>query len=281
MVYFDNCNITVGSTGILAESVRIRAENSIEPVYALGFRGVLNQVPEGPIRGQINLTYALNLQSEPVFPLINTFKNLTGSYEGITIVAAGITGYNCYLTNYSIKSSPNQIVYAEASFVTFRALSGNLRERITNENGIANFSGYLGNGWSTHILSGTSYLTAPIYNFDYSLSLQWEPNYIFGSALPLQIDLLNMSERMVFVRDTYHHIQFSGEEASRDTNNAYLRKNNSDNEINFLRYDFISDSNATFPSLVISLSGTRIKSSDAELQLDDFAKTITEITKFY
>ncbi len=280
MVYFDACHISVNNSGILADSATIRARNNIQPVYGIGRRGIFNQIPEDGIEGTVNFSYYINLLSEPIFPLTNTFKNLTGSYDGINIVIGGVTGFNCYLTSYSLKSAPNQLVKAEAAFTTYKPFSGVLRARISGENSISNFSGFLAHGWTTQILSGNSYLTVPIYDFNYNLEIDWSPVFTVANSLSNQVELMQMSESMSFVRDVFHNIQFSGEEASRESSTAFLQKNN-DNEINLLPYHYIASTGVNSPSLIISLSGTRIKTSEINVQLDDFVKTAVEVSKFY
>lgn len=280
MLYFDQCNIMVDNSGLLADSVSLNAQTNIQPIYGIGKRGIFNQSPEGPTEGNINISYFLNLQKEPIFPITATLKNLTGNYNGATIIIGGITGYQCYLTEYQIKNVPNQLTKVSASFVTFKPFSGMLRNRVSGEVAMSGFSGYLAHGWTTQILSGTSYLTAPIYDFGYSFNVEWQPIYVLGNQLSNDVILSKMTEQVSFIRDTYHHIQFSGEEATKTSSNAFLQKN-SNNEINLLPYIFVSDTGAGSPSITISLSGFRIRNSELNAQADDFVRTSVEATKHY
>src|SRR3990167_7544728 len=97
--YFNDVDVTIGGTGILAESASLSSQNSIEPQFILGRRGNIDQSPAGPQKTTFNFNYLLEIDNEPGLTGIKNLKNLSNpnSGENVTIAIAGITGYNCYL----------------------------------------------------------------------------------------------------------------------------------------------------------------------------------------
>lgn len=284
MIYFDQIDIVVDGTGILCEGFALDSTNTLSPAYSVGYKGTINQIPTDAIKNTIKINYLPKLDNEPIFAQINKIKTITGSsyteYSGINIIFGGVTGRNCFLDTFNLQSSPNQLVRGNASFTTYFPLSGTLRAKPSNTT-IQNLSGQIPHGWTTHIISGTSYLTAPVYDFSYDFSADWEPTYILGNEEPIQIDLLQGSERMTFLRDIYHHVQFSGETPQNESSNSLIHYVVGDEKIDILKYDFLSNTSSTNQGIVITLSGYKIKSSNLNASMDDFVKTVTEITNYF
>lgn len=280
MVYFDKCRVRINGTGILAESASINSANATEPGYFIGKKGVFNQVPEGPIQHNIQVSYFVHLTQEPVFALTNLFKTITGSYTGIDVEIGGVTGQQCFLTNYSLQSLPNELVKANATFISYVPLSGNFSDRPAGEV-VSTYSGNMAMGWTTHVLSGSSHLTAPIYDFNYDYSVNWQPQYILGQSSPTQVDLLGSIESITVTRDVYRHIQFTGEIAVYNSDNAPIRGFSNDQSVDLINYNFIANSNLTSPSLTISISGARLKSSDIDIAVNNFMRNKLTLLNYY
>lgn len=278
MIYFDKVDVKVNNSGLLAESVTVESQNEIQPAYVLGKKGILNQVPEGPIETTFNISYYVKLDQEPVFAIVNELKNLTGSYTGVNIEVAGCTGFQSYLVNYNLRSLPNELVKATANFITYTNLSGSLRE--SPQASVTGISGNLAIGWTTHVVSGNSYLTSPIYELEYSFDANWAPTYILGQSTPCSVEMLNGQETITVVRDVYKHIQFTGEEAC-EGNNALIPTHSNDKSIDILSYSFIGDNSITTPVLTIDITGFRIKTINLEAKIDDWPRTVTNIIKNY
>lgn len=283
MLNFDQIDIVVDGTGIICEGFSLDSSNNMEPAYSVGYKGVINQIPTNAIKNTIRVNYLPKLDAEPIFAQVTRIKTCTGSYteySGINIIFGGVTGRNCFLETYGLQSSPNQLVKGNASFITYFPLSGVLRQKPSSVT-ITNLSGQIPHGWTTHIISGNSYLTSPVYDFNYDFNADWEPTYILGNEEPIQIDLLQGSERMTFLRDVYHHIQFTGETPQNQDSNSLIEYVEGDDNIDILKYDFLSNTNSTNQGIVISLSGYRITSSNLNASIDDFVKTVTQINNYF
>lgn len=273
--------IFINRSGVLAESASIQSKNNLSPIYSIGKKGVVSQEQDGPIENQFDISYYLDLNREPSFAQIDRIKNITGLFSGITISIANISGLNCYLTDYKIGINPNSLVKVDASFVSYENLTGSLGVKPTGVISISDFSGNLAMGWTTHVVSGTSYLNAPIYNFNYSFSVEWEPSYILGRQTPIQVDFISAKESFDFVRDTYNFINITGEEVARNNNLAFINNNNNDSTINLYGYSYIADSSRTTPTLSINLTGAKVQSSDFEIGVDDFGRNTFQAVNYY
>lgn len=283
MAYFDKCVVRINESGVMADSVNIQTDNGLAPVYVIGKRGILGQNSESPIENRFNISYYLNLSKEPTYPIVCTLKNLIGQYHGTTIDACGITGYNCYLLNYGLKVAPNQLVQVTTSWISYQPLSGDINIRPTGDRSLF-FTGYSGNlamGWTTHIVSGTSYLTAPTYDFEYSFTPNWQPIYHLNRRVPSQVEFFGATEKMSFTRDTFKHLPYSGEIAARDSNSAFIKTNGNDADIDFYGYNYINDPTQTVPTMSISLTDAMIENIDLQAAIDDIVRTITTVAKYY
>lgn len=276
MIWFDNCDVAIGGSGIMSDSASIEVNNELEPIYSLGRKGIGNQSPNGPIRANFRISYYCELSNEPSFKELNGIKSLTGfNYSGVQIEIGGITGYNCYLTDYSVRAQPNSLTRASVSYASFTEPSG----QISNKKGVIqyNLSGAFAHGWSTYILTTTGFLTAPTYNFDYTFNANWTPIYILGQQHPLQVNLLDAHERMTLVRESFYNINFSGENPIGRVFDA-----NEYPTVKFLNLGFCCDTaDSGCQSLTFNVSGARIINSTIDGNLDDFVKSSTVIQKHY
>ena len=75
MIYFNDVEVTVNGTGILANSASISSRNQIQPVRVLGRKGIAFQAPAGPIQSDFSISYLPETNNEPNY---NIVKALTG-----------------------------------------------------------------------------------------------------------------------------------------------------------------------------------------------------------
>ena len=128
---FDNIDVAVNRTGVLAHSATINSNNSIEPAYVVGYRKPVRQLPFGGINTVFNISYYPDIDAEPNLAVVNKIKNLSNDayYNGEKIEIGGITHNYCFLTSYGIKISPNNIIEANATYVTYYDLCGDIRPK--------------------------------------------------------------------------------------------------------------------------------------------------------
>jgi len=268
--YFNDIDISIGGTGILAESASLSSENSIAPHFILGKRGIIDQSPEGPTKTTFSFNYLLEIDNEPGLTGINKLKTLSNpnSGENITISIAGITGYNCYLENYSIKIMPNDLLQVNSQYTSFVPTSGSV---LSSDNSISyNTTNSLAHSWNTFLFDSGNFTT--IYDFDYNFQTSFQPQYKIGQKTPSQVTLMSINETMNFTRDNFNHINFTGS----GIENVF---NTSDSKIDIYSISLLCSNT---PSLFnIDISGGKVKQEELNVGLDDFVKIKTNIQKFY
>ncbi len=275
MLYFTDCHVFVGATGIAASSASITQENTLRPINPLNYKGITQEISAGPLKTIFKLNYQFDIDSAPVFHLASGLKNITQhlNYEGVAVSVGGISG-GCYLENYSFKISPNQPVSAEASFVSFVPTSGDLRTGASGSllPNASNGSGLL-HGWGLQVLSGnTDVSTFPFYEFGYNFKADWKPIYAIGSASPIQIQLLGIEENFNLISDFFRAVTFSGEDVSVSISGVdSVRLNN-------LSFVFGANNARSF---FIPLSGAKVKSKSVDLTLGDFSKVNSTFTRYF
>lgn len=271
---FDNIDVLVQNSGILATNASVSQSNSIAPAYVLGKYCAVNQVPAGPIKSTFAFSYYPTTTGDPSYDILNTIKGLADDvlYSGATVEIAGVTGYNCYLQNYELQSSPNSIIKSNATYVTYTPLSGQITSK-TGTTDFYRFNDRLAHGWTTYISSSGNQLLAPTYDFTYKFAVGWEPIYLIGQKFPSQVNFMNGVEEMSFVRDSFTHIQFSGDGVT----GTFIP---SDRKLELFNYKLIATRNFS-GALIFDVSGAKITDTKLVADLDNFVRSQTSIRRFY
>lgn len=271
---FDNLDVLVNNSGLLTTNASISQTNSLVPAYAIGKYWAINQIPQGPIKSTFSFSYYPIISGEPNYNILNTVRGLSDDilYSGTKIEIAGVSGYSCYLRSYELQSSPNNLVRANVTYDTFVPLSG----QITSKTGTTDFyNPYDGipHGWTTYISSSGNRLIAPTYDFSYRFNANWEPIYIIGQRDPYEVHLMNGIEEMSFVRDSFTHIQFSGEEVT----GTFIT---GDWLIELFNYKLIA-TQSNSGALTFDISGAKIISNKLVADVGNFVRTETSIRRYY
>lgn len=213
MVYFDNCDVIVNGSGLLADSASLNIDNSLIPIYVLGKKGIVNQSPNGPLRSTFQFSYIPEVSNEPNYNCTQIINQLLNDiyYSGVSLEIGGIIGTNCYLQSYSLKATPNNLIKVAASYISFTPTFGQIKNKTSGI--IYDLTNTLGHGWTTYVLSTGDFLSVPTYEFAYDFKANWEPIYTIGNPYPIQVKLLEGEEKITIVRDTSYNIDFSGNNA--------------------------------------------------------------------
>jgi hypothetical protein len=272
---FYECDMRVGTTGFLAETVSLSLDNSLQATYANGFAGQI-QTPSGPTRGSLQVEYLVKPDSEPIFGLVTSLKNsyLTGVHP-VSIDFGGLS-INAYLDSFSLRSSPNQGIRANANFQFFNTTIGN---NLTVIGGYAypNTGRHVAHGWTTFITAQDDYLTTPTYEFSYDFKLNIEPLYILGQKAPLQVNIDGGSETVEIVRDRFYPINFTGQLAREAVFNAAPTEDK-DVVIRNLYYSWDSEFSH---SMEFNLQGARINNSKVSAKVGELVKGSTTIIRSF
>lgn len=274
ITWYDNVDVLVSNSGLLASNASLSQVNSVVPAYSIGKYWTINQIPAGPIRSTFSFSYYPTVTGDPNYDILQTVRGLVDDflYSGTKIEIAGVTGYNCYLKSYEVQSTPNNLVKASVNYDTFVPLSG----QITSKTGTTDFYRYndrIPHGWTTFISSSGNKLIAPTYDFTYKFQAEWEPIYIIGQKDPYEVHFMNGTEEMSFVRDSFTHIQFSGEEVT----GTYIT---GDWLIELFNYKLIS-THTNSGALIFDVSGAKIIDTKLVADLGSFVRSQTTIKRHY
>ena len=214
-LYYDQVDVLVNNSGILATDASINSSNALKPVYVLGRKNSLGQIPNGPVRSNINLSYLAETFNDHGYNKVLLLK--TGhenfNYPSDRIVIAGLTG-NGYLTSYGFTVSPNEPVSISAAYDCYIDISGSPTTKLSSTKYNASSGSGIPYGMTCFAFTSGNYNVIPSYNFKYSFKVNWQPVYGLGAKEPLQVQYLGAEETFVLTRDAYTGIQFSGQAAT-------------------------------------------------------------------
>jgi hypothetical protein len=260
-IYYDQCEISINNTGILAVSANINTEIALGPVYTLGKRKPFRQqVTTGPSNSTFQIQYLINPTGDPAFNTVSEIKNFISAptnYNGITIALAGITGYSCYLNNYAVKIEPNNVITAQATYITYNQLSGNIDTKI-NPNSASASS--IAHSSRTNLISGKTIGTNDTYNFSYTFAANLNPIYTLGKREPVEVKPVRAQETVVMTENIFNKLVYTGENVPMKINLSGLLDTG---------------------SFTIEMPDAFINNSTLESSLDDIVKTTKTINQYY
>jgi hypothetical protein len=170
IINYTNVGVTVNSTPLFATSASYSFSVPIEGVRSLGQKNAINEIPNGPIEGTLNIEYILTA-SDIGKTIFDAVISNPGAYAGSTVVIGGNTFTNAYLTSHTLTAEANSIVNGSLSFTVFGEGGGPMIEGVAGT--ASNVS--IGHGTATTAITNA-------ISFDYNASIEWEPIYILGSA---------------------------------------------------------------------------------------------------
>jgi hypothetical protein len=170
IINYTNVRVTVNSTPLFATSASYSFSVPIEGVRALGQKNAINDIPNGPIEGTLNIEYILTANDigKTIFDAIIANP---GAYAGSTVVIGGNSFTNAYLTSHTLTAEANSIVNGSLSFTVFGEGGGPM----TQESALTTPNVSIGHGTATTAITNA-------ISFDYNASIEWEPVYVLGSA---------------------------------------------------------------------------------------------------
>jgi len=260
-IYYDQCEITINNTGIIATSANINSDINLGPVYTLGKRKPFRQqVATGPSSSTFQIQYIINPTGDPAFKNISEIKSFISAptnYDGVKIALAGITGYSCYLNNYTIKIEPNNVVTAQANYITYLPLSGSLNTKVNPNSASANS---IAHSSKTNLISGRSVGTNDTYNFTYTFAANLNPIYVLGRREPVEVKPIRAQETVNMTENIFNKLVYTGENIP-------------------LKIDLSGLFDAS--NFTIEMPDAFINNSTIESNLDDIVKATKTINQYY
>lgn len=259
-IYYDQCEIKINNTGVLAVSANLNTDVTLGPVYTLGKRKPFKkQITTGPKNNAFQISYLINPTGDPAFNTVNEIKNFIATpsnYNGVTIAFAGVTGYNCYLNNYNFKIEPNNVIVAQASYVSYHKISGNLDTK-TNPNTASADS--IAHSSRSNIVSGKS-IGADTYSLTYTFAANLTPIYSLGNEDPVEVKPIRAQETVNMTENIFTKLVYTGE-------NIPIK----------IQISGLLDSN----SFQIEMPDAYVNNSTIESNLDDIVRTTKTLIQYY
>lgn len=262
-IKFSNVAVHVQGSGIMAESVSIETSNSLISANGLGFNGVCDMPPSGPVKTTISFSYNLAPQNEPVYATSSGLRSYLGNCENV-VHCGGLTASPAYLERYSINFQTNSLVKATASYVCFTPLVGSLRNKLIN----LEYPGLTNSGCAHVWASDTSNDT--ILGMSYDFSQKWDATYSIGS--PSMVNVLNYGgqQTLNIIKDIYVQPTFSGVGVSDIISNPSI-------QINSLSIFCGETGNA----INLDMGGAKVISSNLTAATKDIVRTTTTVIKYH
>ena len=273
-IYYDQCEIKINNTGVLAVSASFSSDITLGPIYTLGKRKPFkNQITTGPSSSTFQISYLINPTGDPAFNSVKEIKNFISSptsYDGVTIAFAGVTGQKCYLNNYNLKIEPNNVITAQASYVTYEPVITNTLfqtpSNLNNPNPASAAS--IAHSSKTNVVSGrnifakgtASEITADLYSLSYAFTCNLTPIYALGQQTPLEVKPIRAQETVNITENLFTKLVYTGE-------NIPLK----------IQMSGLLDSN----SFTIEMPDAFINNSTLASNLDDIVRATKTIVQYY
>lgn len=276
MIYYDDIDVSLNGSGIMAESAEISVTPSLSPVYSLGRRGIWNNVASAPPTANININYFLETFFDHNKNTIDFIK--TGDTSQFhpcdRIVIGNITGSG-YLASFSFAAQPNSPIIVSTSYNCYSEMVGDLRAKNnTVKYNVTNSSG-LAHGYGLHITSSGNSQIVPTYDFNYNFSIDWSPIYKIGNKVPIQVNYVGATERFTLTRDVYTGVNImSGVNVT-----GYLNTTG-DSNIDLISLNSVANTR-NLSTMNFNLSGAKVISNSVSAALDDFVRVQTAAINYY
>lgn len=270
MIFFNNCDIRINGTGLMAEKISLSSEASLQPIRPLGKKAQTSIEPNGAIASKLSTSYIVEIGKDLGYSELSGMKS-TVNFENltpVTIVAAGISG-SFYFESYKIDIKPHEVVRAEVSYVSYDPLSGQISEKSSSLEYASGFSG-LAHYWTTEIHSNSGTVNVPIFDFSYNFQANLLPIYTLGNKYPKQILLISSQEEARITKDQYKPVDFYGLSGCVEFGDCI-----SNPRLRLYKLEKMCNNN-TGEYIEINMSGASITSSNLSVDTNDFVKA--EIT---
>ena len=208
---YNNINVSVNNSNIVAESVNITETSPQKPIFMLNNKLPYSYVPS-KVQSNISISYLMEPSNEPGYQVITglLFDRSTPISSIVGIGSVYMTGY---LSSYSFQLTPNSLVKVNAQYDVFYPVTGNLANQnsgdssvydITNSSGIAHY-------WSAAFYSGNNISDSKILQMDYVIDFNIIPIYGLGDNIPKQIYFDGITENINILGEIQNNLTYTGQ----------------------------------------------------------------------
>ena len=172
MVKYSNKDVklSVNSSEIYCENASLSYSNALDPQLDVKSKNSSINISTGPLQGDFSLSYYLT-GPDPILDIVNEKK-------AYTINFGGLYSSDCYLTSYSLNSTPFGSLKASASFNFFGALKGSFTpdfSKLPNDVEILNAS-------NIDIVGGTIVKEDVLAEISYDYEVPIEPRWVLDDT---------------------------------------------------------------------------------------------------
>ena len=284
MIFFNNCDIRVDGTGVMASQGTMTSQSPIIPTRNIG-KNRANTAPGGTFQNSLRFNYFVNIDKDPCYARVSDLKGTT-NFSGLspqTIEVAGVSG-SYYLQSYHIEVQENDIVQASVGYAGYELTTGELRDKKDQFDYIE--SGYSGfaHAWTAKLNSDDGELDIPIYNFSYSWKAALNPIYVLGKKFPIQVQFMTSDEEINITRDRYKPLTFAGTSgnvmfgAAEEGELWHAPDNNP--RMKLLKLATLCNDEIT-DAIEIDVSDSTFESTSLNIDTNDFATINMAATRYY
>jgi hypothetical protein len=293
MIFFNDVEVTVNGTGILANSASISSQNQIAPVRVLGIKGIAFQAPSGPIQSEFSISYTPETDNEPNYNIVKALQAYGGTggnqfqNKAVIVEVAGISGY-CYLNSYSLSVKPNTPAEASVGFTAYKKVTGSLRRKGDYPHTAVTYnaqnSDRLAHGWTTYFTTEAETRTNQIYDFSYEFSINWQTSHALKETAPYSVRLMSAAETINITRDIESDVVWSSltpYSGTAATGVLFPNKKPGDaTTINLHSVGLLCDQTDGH-KLSFNTSGAVVTQVNANVAMDDMVKNSITIKNYY
>lgn len=277
MLFYDQVDVSINDSGVLAQSASINRAADLNPIYSVGRKGIHSQSPGSARNYSASVSYYLEIDNEPNFAALENLKTFNSTTEELAPVCLNIGGVSgaFYLKSYSIQAAPNSPIVADASYVGFTEISGNSKPKTGNTDYNLSSGSGIAYGFSAFITTTGTFSVPPKFGFSYSFSADYKPIYKVGAEEPIAVKLMSAAEQMNIISTGLYDPTFSG---SDPVGTLFEQNGSTGIQLFGLKFHCFEDASEF---IGINISGAKINSSKLDINLDNIIVTETSFSKYY
>tara|TARA_A100001201_G_scaffold64964_1_gene61114 strand:- start:443 stop:1288 length:846 start_codon:yes stop_codon:yes gene_type:complete len=234
---------------IIAYDCSLSQAADLQPVRAIGFRGVSEQTPQGARTSSVSFSYTPVLTGTNIInEIASGLKNSRASQtSGVSIRFGGVSGEGL-LSSYSLNLAPYSPAQCSVNFELFGSgqnipVSGELKSQtVSRSSDVQALASNVGHSAFSSFMAGQSPATISsedstgiLQSVDYSINFEYEPVYKLGQEFPSSF-LYHAATEEARVTENVHEtgISFTGKNENFQLKVKSL-DNNSEMQINMER----------------------------------------------
>lgn len=185
MYYFDELELSVGGSNILAQSVELSSSTSTSATRY--YDNEIDYTIDGGISSRASFSFLIT-SNDPLYEGIENDTPITVNFGGFVMNSG-------YVTNYSVEVSPNGLCMGNAELVSFHEITGSMTGGSVNYSEVIEVahgaSIYMAGANTFANLSTEAEATGFLGSMRFQLSSDVQPEYVIDEELPHNVVFLD------------------------------------------------------------------------------------------